>query len=87
MLARHDDEEDLQEDYIYHANKDNCSRCKIAIPGRVPEIKWTSGAGDLVESLRRVWTILLNCWSNDDISLAVRTRLASPDIKTSVPYI
>ena len=59
----------------------------MAKPGRVPKIKCTSVAGDLVESLRRVWTVLLNCWSNDDISLAVRTRLASPDIKTSVPYI
>ena len=68
-------------------NKDNCLRCKIATPSRGPEITWTSGAGDLVESLRRVWTVLLNCWSNDDISLAVRTRLASPDIKTGVPYI
>ena len=58
----------------------------MTVPGRVPEIKWTSGAGDLVESLRRVWTVLLNCWSNDEISFEVRTRLASPDIKTGVPY-
>ena len=29
----------------------------------------------------------MNCLCNDDISLAVRKRLASPDIKTGVPYI
>ena len=67
-------------------NKDSWRRCKTAVPGKVPDMKWTRGAGDLVESFKRDWTVLLYCWSNVDISVGERNRLAKPDISTGVPY-
>lgn len=60
-------------------NKDSWRRCKTAVPGKVPDMKWTRGAGDLVESFKRDW-------SKVDIYVGERTRLAKPDISTGVPY-
>ena len=47
---------------------------KIAVTGRVPEIKWTRGSGDVVESFKSAWTVLLCSWSMLDLSAGDRTK-------------
>ena len=67
-------------------NMVSCLRCKMAVPGSDPVIKWTNENGDLTESLVILCRVLLYCWSIHDISFSERTKLARPDISTGVPY-
>ena len=65
--------------------RDICFRWRIAVPGSDPAIKWTSEAGELVDSLIMLWSFLLNCWSMQATSLLDSTRLDRPDRRTRVP--
>ena len=54
---------------------ESCLRCKIAVAGREPLVKYTREAGELTLSFKRFWSVLLYCWSRAEISCAERTRL------------
>ena len=63
-----------------------CLKCRIAVPGSDPATKYTSDDGDVWDSFRVFCSVLLYCWSIQATSFLVRTRLASPDKSTGVPY-